>query len=140
MAVPTCPSFLKGEAKREWNRQVSNLKDQSILSDTYRNSLAIYCQAWGEYYDIQMALEGKLLNQPEEGVILPKAEVKILGPMRKSALEVLFKLGPQFGWTPSSKADLKINAPAPQTKEVSSPREETPDVPQTAEDLFAVVG
>lgn len=134
--APPAPGFLKGEAKREWNRQIENLRDQNLLSRTYRNALAIYCQAWGEYYEISRAMEDGLLVLDEDlGELVPAANIRKLLDVRKQALECLLKIGPQFGWTPATKPNVKISGPGPITppKGKGAGQQETYSTP---EDFF----
>lgn len=155
-AVPTAPSFLKGEAKRCWNRRVETLTTQKMLSETYREALSVYCQAWGEYYEITQEIKrrGGLVSHDkviddetgdETGEVIAYAskEVKDLLSLRKQAYETLLRVGPQFGWTPSTKSEVKINAPAP----VGRPKKDKDGTPakgprrfNTAEDFGIFAG
>lgn len=130
----TTPSFLKKEGKREWNRQLENLKAQGLLSTTYRNALAIYCQAWGEYYDACQALADNevLIFDDSTGEVIPNPSAKKLLELRATALQTLMRLGPQFGWSPATKADVKKDTPAPKALPQEKPAEAFTD----PEDFF----
>lgn len=50
---PTCPGFLKGEAKREWDRQTKALLAAGVLTLVDRAVLAAWCATWQKYVEQQ---------------------------------------------------------------------------------------
>lgn len=47
--APEAPNWLKGEAKREWNRLVPILMEAGVLTLADRGALAMTCQSWADY-------------------------------------------------------------------------------------------
>jgi len=44
--TPTCPRFLKGEARTEWRRQIKELSAMGVLASCDRTKLAGFCISW----------------------------------------------------------------------------------------------
>ena len=109
----TMPSILKGEAAKEWTRQIKRLRAQRLFSETYRNSLAVFCQAWGLFFEASQKLNELGPEQrydPEDGSPLqPFTRLIKVIDLQFARME---KIGKEFGWTPARKADLVIvNSP-----------------------------
>jgi P27 family predicted phage terminase small subunit len=104
--VPECPSWLAGEAKAEWDRQVVDLDQRKLLAKSYRTALVMFCEAWGTYVealaDIRANGHTYITDKGNE------VQRPIVGIMHK-AFERAAKLGAQFGFSPSAAADLKVN-------------------------------
>lgn len=49
---PACPPFLKGEARKEWNRLKRELSPLKYITQADRAILVSYCQLWDRYCDI----------------------------------------------------------------------------------------
>jgi P27 family predicted phage terminase small subunit len=64
--IPTCPTFLKGEARREWGRITALLAKQGRVSGTDRAMLVGYCVAWWNYRRTTEALEAAIA---EDGIV-----------------------------------------------------------------------
>lgn len=106
--IPPCPSHLKGEARKEWDRVTKELLALNIISEIDRASLVAYCTAWGMY----VKACGKLEKQSEvmisdEGGMYQNPWVAI----RNKAMEQILKFSAEYGMTPSSRARLKVETP-----------------------------
>lgn len=52
-SAPEMPSFLRGDARREWRRIVPELEQRGILARIDLAVLAMYCGAWGRYVEAE---------------------------------------------------------------------------------------
>lgn len=136
--IPTCPSGLDPEAKKEWRRVSRELISTGVLTSVDRAILAAYCKAWSlwhqatkEFEELRQkaAAEGKsnLLFRTKTGYV---AQHPLIGTIN-SAAEQIRKLGSELGLTPSSRARLSVE---PQAKSsdafstfMSASSGETPD-------------
>lgn len=106
--IPPCPSHLKGEARKEWNRVTKELLTLKIISEIDRAALVAYCTAWGMY----VKACGKLEKQSE--VMISDLGGLYQNPwvaVRNKAMEQILKFSSEFGMTPSSRARLKVETP-----------------------------
>jgi len=112
---PNCPAILKGEARREWVRQVKELHRLGLLAKMDRAVLACYCEAWGEFCAAAEYVE-------KNGRTFLLGEIPKLHPMVKvknAAAERVLRLAAQFGFSPAARARLQ----APETTDVGDPME-----------------
>lgn len=103
--IPPCPSHLKGDARKEWDRVTKELLKLNIISEIDRAALVAYCTAWGTY----VKACGKLQRQSEvmisdEGGMYQNPWVSI----RNKAMEQILRFSSEYGMTPSSRARLKV--------------------------------
>ena len=106
--VPPCPSHLKAEARKEWDRVTKKLLALNIISEIDRASLVAYCTAWSMY----VKACGKLEKQSE--VMISENGGMYQNPwvaIRNKAMEQILKFSAEYGMTPSSRARLKVEAP-----------------------------
>lgn len=116
-AIPDCPDFLKGEARKEWDRIAQELYDLGILSRIDRAGLAAYCQAWLDfvYASKQVDEEGEVLTS----VRYNKKGDEILGgkylnpwvSLKLAAMDRLLRTASEFGMTPASRTRIKVETP-----------------------------
>jgi P27 family predicted phage terminase small subunit len=117
---PSCPDFLKPEAKIEWNRVVPELDRVGLLTLVDQAALAGYCESWAKWMEAEIYLQenGSVFEMKKfnkEGAVisvyyLPRPEVAIANQSQMAVL----KFCSEFGMTPASRA--KISSPA-MTKE-----------------------
>ncbi len=98
-AMPECkppkterPKFLKGPAKREWERLAPLLYEKGVLTTWDMATFAQYCWHWGEWYSLGQAIkkangatkasEGKKLD------LLVHMQLKVLAACRSLATEL----------------------------------------------------
>lgn len=105
---PSCPAFLKGEAKREWNRQCVQLRRLGIIAKCDRAVLAAYCLAWEEFIEAEawIAQHGHT-TVTENGYVTTHPLVYV----RNNAADRLLKLSDRFGFSPAARARVRTEKP-----------------------------
>lgn len=109
--IPTCPSYLKGEAKREWNRVTKLLNTLGMISELDRSTLAAYCQTWGDLYE----LENFLNDIPVKDRVFRTTsgyfqQIPQVGMVNKLRAELRSYIG-EFGFSPSARSRIEIEKP-----------------------------
>ena len=99
---PSCPAFLKGEARKEWTRAVGQLLRMRVVTKADRALLAAYCEAWGEFLQATAELEGQGYTfTTDKGYVGPSPWVAI----KNKAVERLTKLADRFGFSPAARRE-----------------------------------
>lgn len=96
--TPACPAWLGREARAEWRRQVKHLEKAGLVQVVDRSALALYCESWGEVYEITLAIRAK------GGV--GACPVSLLYA-KNAAADRCLRLATHFGFSPSARARLK---------------------------------
>ena len=101
--APNPPTWLKGEALREWKRLVGELDAIGLLTAVDRAAFAMLCQAWGDYVAARADVErmGATFTTPK-GYVAKNPMVTV----RTDAFERWRKLAREFGLTPAARASL----------------------------------
>ena len=111
---PTCPAWLRKEAKREWIRIVPELTGLGLLSKIDRTALAGYCQTFAKWRQAEEFLEEhgftyQIPKRDEAGEIVglyiqqfPQVSIA------KACIEQLRALLTEFGMTPASRVRLEV--------------------------------
>jgi len=101
---PECPDWLKGEARKEWRRQVRILDAKHLLSRDYQASLVMYCQAWGEFVECTQELQriGARTTTTDKGNLIQHPLIGV----RNKACDRVMRLGREFGFTPQSELSI----------------------------------
>ncbi len=127
-ALPACPAFIKGAARKEWQRLAPELYQLGLLTRLDRAALAAYCIAWGQLEDVEhevarmrrssrdlAKLKKKnpgLKAQVSNGMVAVtsngNAVIEPLLSVRKQAMEQMHKFLVEFGMTPASRSRLVI--------------------------------
>src|SRR2546427_814379 len=94
---PSCPKWLRIEAKAEWRRQVKALEQMGLLAKCDRALLGVYCEAWADLVE----LSDLLCVVPAEG-----DDARRLARYRHAAADRLLKTAQQFGFSPAARARL----------------------------------
>ena len=105
LSAPACPGWLSAEAKEEWRRQIAQLKQMGCIARCDRAALSIYCEAWAEFERATRQLEGGMLIAAgkDDSEIAPHPLMAI----RDRAADRVLKLAREFGFTPSSRTQLR---------------------------------
>jgi P27 family predicted phage terminase small subunit len=104
--VPTCPTWLHREAKREWRRIVPHLEQLGLLTQVDRAALAAYCQLYARWWEAERAIrEHGLTQETESGYVTQRPEVGIAN----TALTQMRRYLVEFGLTPAART--RIDAP-----------------------------
>lgn len=124
VATPDCPDWICATGKDEWVRVVPHLQKCGLLSHLDMAALAMYCQAYGRYVELEgsMTLRIELLQKREnlaylDAVFHAYIDITPNGYKQVSALsstlrnlkdEVLRYLA-QFGMSPSSRTRVVVS-------------------------------
>lgn len=110
--MPTAPSFLSDEARKEWRRMGKHLLGMGLVTEIDKAMLAAYCSAWGRLVDAEakLAATGSVIKAPS-GFIVQSPYLAIVN----KAIEQLTKIAPEFGMSPSSRTRVKAT-PKPKEK------------------------
>lgn len=132
-AMPACPSFIKGAARKEWQRLAPELLILGLLTRVDRAALAGYCIAWGQLEEVEQELarmkrSGRDLAKLKKRNPAMKVDISngmvsitsngnaIIEPLlsvRKQAMEQMHKFLTEFGMTPASRT--RVTAIKPDT-------------------------
>ena len=104
---PSCPRWLKGEARKEWKRVVPELDRLGLLTIVDRAGLATYCQAWSRYVEAEALLDkyGSILKAKDSEYF----QVSPYATISKQNALLVKGFCQEFGLTPSSRT--RISAP-----------------------------
>lgn len=95
--VPSAPSWLSADAKKEWRRIMPLLVERRILTDADMGGVENYCVACGYVREIETA------RRKSGGVIDPK-----LFRMQNQAIQTAKQLAAELGLTPVSRSRPSI--------------------------------
>lgn len=99
--VPSCPTWVNPEGKREWKRVAAELNRIGMLTLIDRAKLAAYCNSWGDYVDAVLAVRAQGATfTTEKGYIAKNPMVTVMNEARAAVL----KFGQEFGLSPSARA------------------------------------
>ncbi len=103
--LPKCPTFLKGEARREWKRIVPELAALQLISRIDRAALCGYCTAWETMVESDKVVqaEGTTIRNAK-GRLVQHPELAI----RDQAMKMLRGYLVEFGMTPASRTRIHV--------------------------------
>jgi len=106
--IPSCPSWLADEAKKEWRRTALILHDMGVLSLVDRAALASYCQWWARYVEAErhIAEEGSVVDR-----VTTQGATTAANPwigIRSDAMKHLRALASEFGFTPTARGRISV--------------------------------
>lgn len=100
VTIPLCPAWLKGEARKEYNRAARILVMLRVLTEADRVTLAAYAHQYGRWLEAEERVS-------EEGAVLVSDKGNsYLNPWQNvatTALKNMAKLAAEFGMTPASR-------------------------------------
>ena len=106
--LPTCPSWLSVEAKRERKRVIPELSRLGLLSKLDRNILAGYCISYALWQRSQEYLfKQGAVYVTTNGKLQPRPEVAVA----KDAGEMMNNFAAELGLTPTSRARMRLPKP-----------------------------
>lgn len=106
-----CPKWLSPAGKREWKKQAKQLDSAGLLQVVDGAMLAAYCEAWAEFVEMCEAIKEKgRLMTTSNGNVIQNPLVSI----RNRAVERLFRLAQQFGFSPSARVRIRAGDPEPE--------------------------
>ena len=95
---PTCPPWLKGEARACWRRLLPQLERAGVLQAVDRELLAAYCWTWGEV----SRLAGQITSKPKA------KEAWRWAVQMDRCQKRLLQLAGQFGLSPASRTRVRV--------------------------------
>ena len=124
VGVPECPDFVCESGKREWARITPYLVKLGLISHLDMAALAIYCQTFGRYSDLESGFEESITRIQKaqncsyiDAVQLAFIDVTPNGYKQVSALastirglrEECLRYLAQFGLSPSARTRVSID-------------------------------
>jgi P27 family predicted phage terminase small subunit len=108
---PERPQWLRGEAKKCWERLVPILHKSGLATELNRETLALLCSAWADYVEADRQL-GETLNKDGSRALIIKTgngaiQENPLLYVRKRAWEQVFKGAACFGLTPADLSSVR---------------------------------
>lgn len=118
VAIPSPPSHLTKEARKEWRRVTAELEELGLISRLDRAALAIYCQSWARLVQAEEAMEAKrraaeaagldtfdacFTQQTPTGFTRESVLIRLIGKLQQDCDRYLAS----FGMSPSSRSRVK---------------------------------
>lgn len=104
-SIPSCPSHLNADAKREWKRITKELEKMNLVSEFDRSALAAYCQAYGTWVEAERGIkQDGMISVTPNGLMVQSAWLQI----RNKSLEQMHKYAVEFGFTPASRSKVSV--------------------------------
>lgn len=103
----TCPPWLKGEGKKEWDRISADLQSLGLLTNIDVGTLAICCDAYGKYVSASRQIKQKELLVEHQNAAGKKN--KVTNPLIQIAAkyaDMYKKYMAEFGLSPTARARL----------------------------------
>ena len=102
---PYAPRHLNDDAKKEWRRIVGLLMELGLYTDLDYAALAMYCQAWGRWVQVERALAKQdLILTGSEGGLYQNPMLHVAN----KAWDQMRKILAEFGLSPSSRSRLTL--------------------------------
>jgi P27 family predicted phage terminase small subunit len=119
--APYVPRYLNEDGRKEWRRVVGILIDLGLYTVLDHTALAMYCQVYGRWVQIERELADEdLVLVGSEGGFYQNPKLHVAN----KAWEQMRKILAEFGLTPSSRSRLELKGG---------------DEPSLAEQLFNMV-
>ena len=110
---PRRPSWIQGEARREWDRVVPRLHDAGLLTSIDHGIIEAYCVVYGRWVEAEKKVkEVPAVVQTSNGNPIQNPYISIAN----HALADLLKFAREFGMTPSARSRIPAT---PEEKEES---------------------
>ena len=106
ISMPTCPTFLGKEAKKEFRRVAKELHKMGLLTQIDRTALAAYANAFERWIKANAGIEkyGLVIEVGEAGYMMQSPYVGIANAAAKEMKAFLT----EFGMTPSARTRIKV--------------------------------
>ena len=98
-----CPVELGPAARQEWDRIVTELTSKGVLSSFDRGPLAIYCNAYAQYFDAMEEVQkyGAMIKSPNGYPV----QSPYLAVANKNA-DTMIRISSEFGFMPASRGRI----------------------------------
>ena len=101
--IPDCPSHLKGEARKEWDRITPELLQYGLISDADRALVAMMCTTWSHYCEAEHMVERlKASGHAAESANRYPAIARWMTISARS-VEIYKSLCAEFGMSPATR-------------------------------------
>jgi len=121
--VPSAPTHLGKEAKKEWKRITPILEELGLISGLDRSALALYCQTAGRLAELETAFNAKVAAEVAKGVdyfeavyqvshaVTPSgyAQQSVLVQLIKSQRDQLNRYLMHFGLSPAARGRVQAS-------------------------------
>jgi len=112
MGTPDRPAYLKGAAKKEWDRLTVLLDKAGLLAQTDAAAIGGYCYYYGFWVNETKKLEKEdAVISTKSGNLIQNPRLGIVNAMYKQILRVAIELG----FTPASRGRVNIKLPDEQS-------------------------
>ena len=105
-AETTCPGWLEGEAKDEWDRMAPELGRLGLLTVVDLRAFAGYCQSYRRWREAERAVSAMIAAGG-----LTMAISQGLEGMARERLRLMMRLAAEFGFTPASRSRVTAVPP-----------------------------
>jgi P27 family predicted phage terminase small subunit len=105
-AVPRRPGFLRGEAKKEWERITALLSAQRCISEWDMAAITAYCQCWGYFAMLSRKIK-TAEDMCQEDAATGQKSLAPLYIAQDKCLKNLRAYAVEFGLTPSSRVKVR---------------------------------
>ena len=116
--APSCPSWLRREAKAEWKRLVPGLLKDGLLTKRDRALLTAYCDAWADLHQFEKILQEDGVTYVTGGGIIAQHPMVVA---KHKAREQVNKLGAKFGLSPTDRC--QVSKPDDESAEAAEARD-----------------
>ena len=120
--IPECPDWLCKTAQAEWMRIVPHLLSCGLLSHLDMAALALYCQSYGRYVELEQGMTARIKSYEDKGVDYVEAvrtafidvtpngysQISALASTLRNLKEEVLRHLAQFGMSPSSRTRVTI--------------------------------
>ena len=109
IGMPSCPSWLDGIGRSEWNRVCPELAKMGLMTKVDRTALAGYCASYSRWVRAEKAILSK--EAENNGLTYKSRSKRVALPEVKIAQDALTQVKMfcvEFGLTPSSRARMAI--------------------------------
>ena len=107
-ARPSPPACLTASARAEWKRIVPDLERLGLLTRLDRTALALYCQAYGRWFDAEKkAAAHGMVVKSKRGALIQNPYLGIANRAWKQVHEMIA----EFGMSPSSRTRVTATPP-----------------------------
>jgi P27 family predicted phage terminase small subunit len=103
--VPDAPKALSDEAAKEWNRVVKLLAAAGLVAKLDRSALALYCQAWSDYWAAKEIIENEGWSAVgSTGNVIEHPAARCM----RAAWDQCMRAAREFGLTPAARSSIKL--------------------------------
>lgn len=109
VAIPPCPKWLTGEARKEYKRVAKILVGLRVLTEADRTALAAYAHQYAKWLEAEEEVSN------EGAVLISDKGNAYLNPWQgvaNMALKNMRSLAAEFGMTPASRSRVSAIGPA----------------------------